>query len=193
MCFFGWNFSRQIPVLRWSWAELDPGNHPMGRRRASKPLLRVLYSSWQVLLYRVYWKQWNWTNSCPWCVLDIFEKNKSSLLKLGPEGNASLLGILQHPDGTVLKQLQPPPRGPREQEFYNKVRVLHSRGSCLAKGGVTAGVQVTVCHYCRRCKGVGWISEWYMTDSLVPVSASFLELSPPWVSVPVPGLLNSQD
>ncbi|NXD63837.1 IPMK multikinase, partial [Eolophus roseicapillus] len=35
--------------------------------------------------------------------------------------NASLLGILQHPDGTVLKQLQPPPRGPREQEFYNKV------------------------------------------------------------------------
>ena len=23
-------------------------------------------------------------------------------------------GILQHPDGTVLKQLQPPPRGPRE-------------------------------------------------------------------------------
>nr|XP_028585469.1 inositol polyphosphate multikinase [Podarcis muralis] len=30
-------------------------------------------------------------------------------------------GILQHPDGTVLKQLQPPPRGPRELEFYNKV------------------------------------------------------------------------
>ncbi|EMP34961.1 Inositol polyphosphate multikinase [Chelonia mydas] len=37
--------------------------------------------------------------------------------------------ILQHPDGTVLKQLQPPPRGPREQEFYNKV--LISVGSCL--------------------------------------------------------------
>ncbi|KAB0407335.1 hypothetical protein E2I00_001299 [Balaenoptera physalus] len=30
-------------------------------------------------------------------------------------------GILQHPDGTVLKQLQPPPRGPRELEFYNMV------------------------------------------------------------------------
>ncbi|XP_077206528.1 inositol polyphosphate multikinase [Paroedura picta] len=30
-------------------------------------------------------------------------------------------GILQHPDGTVLKQLQPPPRGPRELEFYNQV------------------------------------------------------------------------
>ncbi|XP_026542826.1 inositol polyphosphate multikinase [Notechis scutatus] len=30
-------------------------------------------------------------------------------------------GILQHPDGTVLKQLQPPPRGPRELDFYNKV------------------------------------------------------------------------
>nr|XP_033799526.1 inositol polyphosphate multikinase isoform X2 [Geotrypetes seraphini] len=31
------------------------------------------------------------------------------------------IGILQHPDGTVLKQLQPPPRGPRELEFYSKV------------------------------------------------------------------------
>ncbi|XP_010213130.1 PREDICTED: inositol polyphosphate multikinase [Tinamus guttatus] len=35
--------------------------------------------------------------------------------------------ILQHPDGTVLKQLQPPPRGPREQEFYNKV---YDSGCC---------------------------------------------------------------
>uniref|UniRef100_A0A8D0F875 Kinase n=2 Tax=Strigidae TaxID=30459 RepID=A0A8D0F875_STROC len=49
------------------------------------------------------------------------KKKQLYLLKLSPEGNASLLGILQHPDGTVLKQLQPPPRGPREQEFYNKV------------------------------------------------------------------------
>ncbi|KAG9484974.1 hypothetical protein GDO78_008202 [Eleutherodactylus coqui] len=32
------------------------------------------------------------------------------------------VGILQHPDGTVLKQLQPPPRGPRELDFYNMVR-----------------------------------------------------------------------
>ena len=31
------------------------------------------------------------------------------------------VGILQHPDGTVLKQLQPPPKGPRELEFYNMV------------------------------------------------------------------------
>ncbi|XP_006630541.2 inositol polyphosphate multikinase [Lepisosteus oculatus] len=31
------------------------------------------------------------------------------------------VGILQHPDGTVLKQLQPPPRGLRELQFYNKV------------------------------------------------------------------------
>ncbi|GCB74704.1 hypothetical protein scyTo_0003795 [Scyliorhinus torazame] len=30
-------------------------------------------------------------------------------------------GMLQHPDGTVLKQLQPPPRGPRELNFYNMV------------------------------------------------------------------------
>lgn len=31
------------------------------------------------------------------------------------------VGILQHPDGTVLKQLQPPPRGPREMQFYSMV------------------------------------------------------------------------
>ncbi|KAG8435554.1 hypothetical protein GDO86_013478 [Hymenochirus boettgeri] len=31
------------------------------------------------------------------------------------------VGILQHPDGTVLKQLQPPPRGPRELNFYSMV------------------------------------------------------------------------
>ncbi|KAK2815435.1 hypothetical protein Q5P01_025902 [Channa striata] len=31
------------------------------------------------------------------------------------------VGILQHPDGTVLKQLQPPPRGPRELQFYSMV------------------------------------------------------------------------
>ncbi|KAJ8365664.1 hypothetical protein SKAU_G00144950 [Synaphobranchus kaupii] len=31
------------------------------------------------------------------------------------------VGILQHPDGTVLKQLQPPPRGPREMQFYSQV------------------------------------------------------------------------
>lgn len=30
-------------------------------------------------------------------------------------------GILQHPDGTVLKQLQPAPRGPREMQFYSMV------------------------------------------------------------------------
>ncbi|XP_041921501.1 inositol polyphosphate multikinase isoform X1 [Alosa sapidissima] len=31
------------------------------------------------------------------------------------------VGILQHPDGTVLKQLQPPPRGTREMHFYTQV------------------------------------------------------------------------
>ncbi|XP_052006583.1 inositol polyphosphate multikinase [Xyrauchen texanus] len=30
-------------------------------------------------------------------------------------------GVLQHPDGTILKQLQPPPRGPREMLFYKQV------------------------------------------------------------------------
>lgn len=30
-------------------------------------------------------------------------------------------GVLQHPDGTILKQLQPPPRGPREMLFYTQV------------------------------------------------------------------------
>lgn len=34
-----------------------------------------------------------------------------------------IIGILQHPDGTVLKQLQPPPRGPREMQFYSMVSV----------------------------------------------------------------------
>lgn len=63
-------------------------------------------------------------------------KKKLYLFKLSCEGDASLLGILQHPDGTVLKQLQPPPRGPREQEFYNKVRVLRHGGSWLVAGEV---------------------------------------------------------
>lgn len=36
-------------------------------------------------------------------------------------------GILQHPDGTVLKQLQPPPRGPRELEFYTMVSDVRCR------------------------------------------------------------------
>ncbi len=36
---------------------------------------------------------------------------------------AFFTGILQHPDGTVLKQLQPPPRGPREMQFYSMVSV----------------------------------------------------------------------
>ncbi|KAL4834201.1 hypothetical protein H8958_020921 [Nasalis larvatus] len=31
------------------------------------------------------------------------------------------VGILQHPDGTVEKQLRPPPRGPRALEFCNTV------------------------------------------------------------------------
>lgn len=31
------------------------------------------------------------------------------------------IGVLQHPDGTILKQLQPPPRGPREVHFYTQV------------------------------------------------------------------------
>ncbi|XP_042625315.1 inositol polyphosphate multikinase-like [Cyprinus carpio] len=30
-------------------------------------------------------------------------------------------GVLQHPDGTILKQLQAPPRGPREMNFYTQV------------------------------------------------------------------------
>ncbi|TRY55869.1 hypothetical protein DNTS_029120 [Danionella cerebrum] len=30
-------------------------------------------------------------------------------------------GVLQHPDGSILKQLQPPPRGPRERHFYTQV------------------------------------------------------------------------
>ncbi|KAM9462514.1 inositol polyphosphate multikinase [Clarias gariepinus] len=40
-------------------------------------------------------------------------------------------GILQHPDGTVLKQLQPPPRGPREMQFYSMVYSKDCCDPCL--------------------------------------------------------------
>ncbi|KAL7890047.1 hypothetical protein AOLI_G00023050 [Acnodon oligacanthus] len=39
----------------------------------------------------------------------------------GHKYGISKVGILQHPDGTVLKQLQPPPRGPCEMHFYTQV------------------------------------------------------------------------
>uniref|UniRef100_A0A8D2ZHE5 Kinase n=1 Tax=Scophthalmus maximus TaxID=52904 RepID=A0A8D2ZHE5_SCOMX len=41
------------------------------------------------------------------------------------------VGILQHPDGTVLKQLQPPPRGPREMQFYSMVYKEDCCDPCL--------------------------------------------------------------
>ncbi|XP_077407520.1 inositol polyphosphate multikinase [Vanacampus margaritifer] len=41
------------------------------------------------------------------------------------------VGILQHPDGTVLKQLQPPPRGPREMQFYGMVYADDCCDPCL--------------------------------------------------------------
>uniref|UniRef100_A0A8C8E3G8 Kinase n=1 Tax=Oryzias sinensis TaxID=183150 RepID=A0A8C8E3G8_9TELE len=40
-------------------------------------------------------------------------------------------GILQHPDGTVLKQVQPPPRGPREMQFYSTVYAEDCCDPCL--------------------------------------------------------------
>ncbi|XP_072228818.1 inositol polyphosphate multikinase [Leuresthes tenuis] len=41
------------------------------------------------------------------------------------------VGILQHPDGTVLKQVQPPPRGPREMQFYSMVYAEDCFDPCL--------------------------------------------------------------
>ncbi|KAM9425152.1 inositol polyphosphate multikinase [Pholidichthys leucotaenia] len=41
------------------------------------------------------------------------------------------VGILQHPDGTVLKQLQPPPRGLREMQFYSMVYAEDCCDPCL--------------------------------------------------------------
>ncbi|XP_034049523.1 inositol polyphosphate multikinase [Thalassophryne amazonica] len=41
------------------------------------------------------------------------------------------VGILQHPDGTVLKQLQPPPRGLREMQFYSMVYAEDCSDPCL--------------------------------------------------------------
>ncbi|KAM9816744.1 inositol polyphosphate multikinase [Neosynchiropus ocellatus] len=77
-------------------------------------------------------------------------KEKSGLRPLGPPGPAHLngcvplshqvaghkygvdkVGILQHPDGTVLKQLQPPPRGPREMQFYSMVYADDCCDPCL--------------------------------------------------------------
>lgn len=77
-------------------------------------------------------------------------KDKSGQRPLGPQGPAHLngcvplshqvaghkygvdkVGILQHPDGTVLKQLQPPPRGPREMQFYSMVYAEDCCDPCL--------------------------------------------------------------
>ncbi|TMS22341.1 inositol polyphosphate multikinase isoform X1 [Larimichthys crocea] len=77
-------------------------------------------------------------------------KDKCSQRPLGPQGQAHLngcvplshqvaghkygvdkVGILQHPDGTVLKQLQPPPRGPREMQFYSMVYAEDCSDPCL--------------------------------------------------------------
>ncbi|TKS90286.1 Inositol polyphosphate multikinase [Collichthys lucidus] len=44
---------------------------------------------------------------------------------------SSTASILQHPDGTVLKQLQPPPRGPREMQFYSMVYAEDCSDPCL--------------------------------------------------------------
>ncbi|KAM6896916.1 inositol polyphosphate multikinase [Xenentodon cancila] len=41
------------------------------------------------------------------------------------------VGILQHPDGTVLKQVQPPPRGQRETDFYSMVYAEDCCDPCL--------------------------------------------------------------
>ncbi|KAK5906464.1 hypothetical protein CgunFtcFv8_002328 [Champsocephalus gunnari] len=77
-------------------------------------------------------------------------KEKSGQRSPGPQGQAHLngcvplshqvaghkygvdtVGILQHPDGTVLKQLQPPPRGPREMQFYSMVYAEDCCDPCL--------------------------------------------------------------
>nr|XP_040032595.1 inositol polyphosphate multikinase [Gasterosteus aculeatus aculeatus] len=49
----------------------------------------------------------------------------------GHKYGVDTVGILQHPDGTVLKQLQPPPRGPREMQFYSKVYAEDCCDPCL--------------------------------------------------------------
>uniref|UniRef100_A0A3Q0R2Y6 Kinase n=1 Tax=Amphilophus citrinellus TaxID=61819 RepID=A0A3Q0R2Y6_AMPCI len=77
-------------------------------------------------------------------------KEKSGQLSSGPQNQAHFngcvplshqvaghkygvdkVGILQHPDGTVLKQLQPPPRGPRELQFYSMVYAEDCCDPCL--------------------------------------------------------------
>ncbi|KAL6094775.1 ipmk [Pungitius sinensis] len=51
----------------------------------------------------------------------------------GHKYGVDTVGILQHPDGTVLKQLQPPPRGPREMQFYSKVYAEDCCDPCLLR------------------------------------------------------------
>ncbi|XP_032429839.1 inositol polyphosphate multikinase [Xiphophorus hellerii] len=81
---------------------------------------------------------------------DSASMNKSGQQLLGPQDHAHLngcvplshqvaghkygvkkVGILQHPDGTVLKQVQPPPRGPREMQFYSMVFAEDCSDPCL--------------------------------------------------------------
>lgn len=57
-------------------------------------------------------------------------------------------GVLQHPDGTILKQLQPPPRGPREMLFYTQVTDFHSElcksCKCIRSKTIWTEAHVTV-------------------------------------------------
>ncbi|XP_012731708.2 inositol polyphosphate multikinase isoform X1 [Fundulus heteroclitus] len=81
---------------------------------------------------------------------DSASTNKSGQQLLGPQDQAHMngcvplshqvaghkygvdkVGILQHPDGTVLKQVQPPPRGPREMQFYSMVFAEDCSDPCL--------------------------------------------------------------
>ncbi|XP_038199601.1 inositol polyphosphate multikinase isoform X1 [Arvicola amphibius] len=64
------------------------------------------------------------------------------------------VGILQPPDGTVLKQLQPPPRGPRELEFYTMVYAADC-ARCCSPGAAETPCQIlwrlVSSHRTKRC------------------------------------------
>lgn len=113
----------------------------------------------------------------------LFLKNKLRLFKLSPEGNASFLGILQHPDGTVLKQLQPPPRGPRELEFYKKVRLRVMGWMCVCRNTHPSAVLGKVQPRCLNGYSLPALSRC--------LCAVYDVLLPECLSVPVPDLLHS--
>ncbi|XP_051945482.1 inositol polyphosphate multikinase-like [Xyrauchen texanus] len=76
-----------------------------------------MLENWKEINIKYDWNKWNGTigdGLMDGCV-------PFSHQVAGHKCGINSTGVLQHPDGTILKQLQPPPRGPREMLFYKQV------------------------------------------------------------------------